>query len=49
MLDDIYPQVQPGPPKPSEIFVPSVFSMPPGSERYVVPGCGACLIRGGAG
>jgi aminomethyltransferase len=44
MLDDIYPKVQSGPPKPSVILVPSVFSLPPGSERYVVPGCGAVLI-----
>ena len=44
MLDDIYPKVQSGPPKPSVILAPSVFSLPPGSERYVVPGCGAVLI-----
>jgi aminomethyltransferase len=36
--------VQSGPPKPSEVFSPSVFSLQPGSERYVVPGCGAILI-----
>ena len=44
MLDDVYPTVQSGPPKPSEVFSPSVFSLQPGSERYVVPGCGAILI-----
>ena len=44
MLEDIYPKVQSGPPKPSVILAPSVFSLPPGSERYVVPGCGAVLI-----
>ena len=44
MLDDRYPKVQSGPPKPSGIFAPSVFSMPLGTERYVVPGCGAVLI-----
>lgn len=44
MLDDIYPKVQPGPPKPSVITQPKVFSMPPGTERYVVEGCGAALI-----
>ena len=45
MLDDIYPQVVPGPPKPSAIIEPPVFSMPPGVERYVVEGCGAILVR----
>ena len=44
MLDDIFPKVQPGPPKPSGILAPSMFSMLPGTERYVVPGCGAALI-----
>ncbi|WP_425040938.1 DUF1989 domain-containing protein [Primorskyibacter sp. S187A] len=45
MLDDAYPQVVPGPPKPSRILEPMVFSMPPGTERYVVEGCGAVLVR----
>ncbi len=44
MLDDIYPAVQSGPPKPSEVVSPSVFALQPGNERYVVPGCGALLI-----
>ncbi len=44
MLDDLYPKVQPGPPRPSEIIQPRVFSMPPGTERYVVNGSGAVLI-----
>ena len=44
MLDNIYPTVQSGPPKPSKIFSPSVFSPIPGNERYVVSGCGALLI-----
>ena len=43
MLDD-YPLVQPGPPKPSTIIRPQVFSLPPGTERYVVEGQGAVLI-----
>ncbi len=43
MLDD-YPMVQPGPPKPSKIIQPQVFSMPPGTERYVIEGQGAVLI-----
>ena len=45
MLDERYPQVVPGPPKPSAVIEPRVFSMPPGTERYVVEGCGAILIR----
>lgn len=44
MLDDPYPKVQPGPPRPSVIVEPRVFSMPPGTERYEVPGCGAALF-----
>ncbi|WP_420860431.1 DUF1989 domain-containing protein [Algirhabdus cladophorae] len=44
MLDDLYPKVKPGPPKPSKIIQPAVFSMPPGHERYVVEGAGAVLI-----
>ena len=43
MLDD-YPSVRLGPPKPSNVIRPSVFSLPPGTERYVVPGMGAVLI-----
>ncbi len=44
MLDDPYPKVRPGPPKPSTIIKPQVFSLPPGTERYAVEGCGAVLI-----
>lgn len=43
VLDD-YPKVQPGPPTPSAIIKPQVFSLPPGTERYVVEGQGAVLI-----
>jgi aminomethyltransferase len=43
MLDD-YPLVQPGPPKPSTIIRPQVFSLLLGTERYVVEGQGAVLI-----
>ncbi len=43
MLDD-YPIVKPGPPKPSAIIQPQVFSMPPGTERYVIDGGGAALV-----
>ncbi|MDF3416454.1 DUF1989 domain-containing protein [Sulfitobacter sp. M57] len=48
MLDD-YPRVRPGPPKPSKIIQPQVFSLPPGTERYVVEGQGAVLIPVEAG
>ena len=43
MLDN-YPNVKAGPPKPSRIIQPQVFSLPPGVERYVVDGQGAVLI-----
>ena len=43
MLDD-YPKVKSGPPKPSSVIKPQVFSMPPGTERYTVEGQGAALI-----
>ena len=48
MLDN-YPRVHAGPPKPSKIIQPQVFSMPPGVERYVVQGQGAALITVDAG
>lgn len=44
MLDDQYPTVKRGPPKPSVIIEPNVFSMPRGTERYVVEGGGAVFI-----
>ncbi|WP_373636795.1 DUF1989 domain-containing protein [Yoonia sp. BS5-3] len=43
-MRDEYLKVQPGPPKPSAIYEPRVFSLPPGSEQYVVHGCGAVLV-----
>lgn len=49
MLDNKYPDVIPGPPKPSVILQPRVFSLPPGTERYVVEGAGAILVRIEAG
>jgi aminomethyltransferase len=45
MLDDAYPKVVSGPPKPSIIREPAVFSMPPGTERYGVEGGGAVVLR----
>lgn len=44
MLDASYPDVAKGPPAPSKIFEPQAFMLPPGTERYVVQGCGAVLI-----
>ena len=44
MLETAYPVVKAGPPVPSSIIQPGVFSMPPGTERYVVQGAGAVLI-----
>lgn len=44
MLDASYPDVTKGPPAPSKIFEPQAFMLPPGTERYVVQGCGAVLI-----
>mgnify|MGYP005987647889 CR=1 FL=1 len=48
MLDN-YPLVHAGPPKPSIIHEPRIFSLPPGTERYVVEGNGAILIAFEAG
>jgi aminomethyltransferase len=45
MLDDAYPKVVSGPPNPSIIREPAVFSMPPGTERYGVEGGGAVVLR----
>jgi len=44
-----YPDVIPGPPQPSSILQPRLFSLPPGTERYVVEGSGAILVRLEAG
>ncbi|SEN31060.1 aminomethyltransferase [Gemmobacter aquatilis] len=43
MLDS-YPQIRPGPPRPSRILTPANVRAQAGSERYDVPGCGAYLI-----
>ncbi|MFT5787142.1 MAG: aminomethyltransferase [Ascidiaceihabitans sp.] len=45
MLDNVYAKVQPGPPRPSKIYLPSQFSLPAGHERYVVEGSGAILVQ----
>ena len=39
-----YPEVLSGPPQPSAILQPNVFSMPAGMERYVIEGSGAILL-----
>jgi len=44
MLDTPYPNVITGPPKPSKIIEANAFTLPQGTERYVVSGCGAVLI-----
>ena len=44
MLDDLYPGFQKALPNPA-VFRLRVFSLPPGSERYEVQGCGAILLR----
>lgn len=44
MSDMRFPDVPTGPPRPSGLYQPSVFSLPKGSERYVVEGSGAVLI-----
>ena len=44
MLDDIYPKVTAGLPKPSIISEPRIFSLPKDTERYVIEGCGAILV-----
>src|SRR6056297_988880 len=49
MFDTRYPDVTPGPPRPSAIVQPRAFSLPPGTERYVVEGAGAILVQLEAG
>ncbi|MGB0844713.1 MAG: DUF1989 domain-containing protein, partial [Alphaproteobacteria bacterium] len=45
MLGDTYPDVLQGPPKPSAIIQPNIFSLPPGTERYLVEGGGAIFVH----
>lgn len=49
MLDDGYTVVRPGPPKPNVIHEPQAFSLPRGTERYVIEGCGTILVKVEAG
>lgn len=49
MLDEPYAKVRPGAPRPSKMFVPSQFTLPPGTERYTIEGMGAALIPVSAG
>ncbi|WP_037279757.1 DUF1989 domain-containing protein [Rubellimicrobium mesophilum] len=46
MLDNPYPHIVPGPPRPSRILTAGLAS---GRERHEVPGGGALLVRIGAG
>ena len=45
MLDSPYPQVLPGPPRPSRILTPTGFARQSGRERHVVQGGGALLVN----
>ena len=49
MFDEIYAKVQPGPPRPSKVILPSQMTLSPGTERYGVEGAGAILIPVEAG
>src|SRR5688500_4594966 len=49
MLTLRYPDIIPGPPRPSAIITPGQFSLPAGTERYTVPGGGALLVEIEAG
>lgn len=44
-----YPEIRTGKPRPSKAIMPDVFTLPKGTERYVVEGCGAVLITIDAG
>ncbi|MCU9850634.1 aminomethyltransferase family protein [Defluviimonas sp. WL0024] len=49
MLDKIPARFVPGPPRPSRILTAEALTLPPGTERYVVPGAGAILVPVAAG
>ncbi|MCH8467777.1 MAG: aminomethyltransferase family protein [Roseinatronobacter sp.] len=49
MQDSLFFPVRPGPPRPSTILTPRVFSLPPGTERYVIEGAGAIVVTLDAG
>ena len=49
MLDSPYPQVIPGPPRPSRILTPTGFARQSGRERHVVQGGGAVILTIGQG
>lgn len=44
MLDTPYPDITPGPPKPSQVLRPGELVLPGGTERYKVPAAGAILL-----
>ncbi len=45
MLDQAYPTVIPGPPRPSRILTPQNASRHHGHERHVIPGGGAAVLQ----
>lgn len=49
MLDQPYPSVLPGPPRPSRILTPKDMERHHGRERHGVPGGGALMLRLGQG
>jgi glycine cleavage system T protein (aminomethyltransferase) len=50
MLNAPQPQTfKQGPPKPSVVITPGMFSLTPGEERYTVPGGGAIAVPIDAG
>jgi aminomethyltransferase len=49
MLDNLYPSVNAGPPRPSSILTPRDLERHHGRERHLVPGAGALMLRLGAG
>lgn len=49
MRETLVPLMRPGPPRPSAIIAPRIFSLPQGAERHVVAGGGAILITVQAG
>lgn len=46
---DLYPRVQPGPPRPSRILTPRDMQRKSGMERYEIPGGGALMVEIDAG
>lgn len=49
LQETVYPDVVPGPPRPSGIRLPSGLALPAGTERYEVRGAGAIFVSVEAG